>query len=292
MNHIKGSIYGFLIGNALAARCRGKNPTHSTISQQLARRYTDPGAMVLTTMDSIVESGRIDFEDIAYRINEWYIGGFMSSGERINGRMTVSQSLRMYGNGMPHDRCGSRDSEVDNSALIRMLPIALWNANEPIETIVDDAHMASRFTNIQIESCVYSALYCLIVRSFLLGINQKASTILEEHYKNRNMDQHVTALKELTKSPDRTQGTSEVRDSFWSTMKIFSKYRSDFEYAITEAICLGEDTEATASLVGSLSGLSIGIDEILPRWLQHLELPDEARTVINRFILMTNNNLN
>ncbi len=75
-------------------------------------------------------------------------------------------------------------------------------------------------------------------------------------------------------------------------MKIFSKYRSDFEYAITEAICLGEDTEATASLVGSLSGLSIGIDEILPRWLQHLELPDEARTVINRFILMTNNNLN
>lgn len=285
---IEGSIFGCLVGNALGARCLDKKLTRTVISQQLARQYTEAGAMSLCTMVSLLESERLDTEDLAHRFYEWYIGSYLAASERIQSRITVSQALRVYINGMPPDRCGSKELPADNSALMRMLPLALWNANEPISTIVQDAHEATKFTNQQISAQVCSALYCLLIRRFLLEQTGKVTDLLISFYAEQGMKEYSKTLDDFYQDrPERfseVKGGSDAFDSFWGVSAAFAKNNKDFENAIVQGIMLGNDCEVTGCLVGSLAGVALGINEIPQRWLNQLDLSDEAKKVITSFV--------
>lgn len=283
---IEGAIFGSFIGNALGYRCLDKKLTRTTISQQLARQYSEAGAMSLCTMVSLIDSERLDTEDMANRFHEWYIGGYMAASEKIQGRINVSQALRLYINGMPPDRCGSKEIPADNSALMRMLPLALWNASEPISTIVSDAHEATKFTNQQIEAQVCSALYCLLIRRFLLEQTYKISDILSIFYAEKDMKEHIKILNNFqeTCNNSKPQGKSDAFNSFWSASSIFAKNDKNFENAISQAIMLGNDCEVTSYLVGSLSGIILGVNDIPQRWLNQLDLSNEAKKVITSFV--------
>jgi len=283
---IEGAIFGSLIGNALGYRCLNKKLTRTIISQQLARQYSEAGAMSLCSMVSLLESERLDTEDMANRFHEWYIGGYMAASEKIQSRINVSQALRVYINGMPPDRCGSKETPADNSALMRMLPLALWNANEPISTIVLEAHEATKFTNQQIEAQVCSALYCLLIRRFLLEQTYRISDVLATFYAEKNMQQYTEALNDFQKTCKNSdpQGNSDAFNSFWSVSSVFAKNNKDFENAILQAIMLGNDCEVTSYLVGSLSGAALGINDIPQRWLNQLDLSNEAEKVIMNFV--------
>ena len=277
---------GCLVGNALGARCLDKKLTRTVISQQLARQYTEAGAMSLCTMISLLESERLDTEDLANRFREWYIGSYLAASERIQSRINVSQALRVYINGMPPDRCGSKEAIADNSALMRMLPLALWNASEPISTIVRDAHEATKFTNQQIPAQVCSAMYCLLIRRFLLEQTYKTSDLLDDFYEKNDMKEHGRALSGFGEGCDLSEpaGKSSVYDSFWSACSVFGKNRKDFENSVVQGIMLGSDCEVTGYLVGSLAGTALGINEIPQRWLNQLDLSDEAKRVVTGFV--------
>ena len=283
---IEGSLFGHLIGNALGARCKDKKISRSVISQQLARNYTEAGAMMLSTMSSLLDAERVDLEDITNQLQDWYLASSFASGTRIASSVTISQAIRMYGNGMPPDRCGSKEQPADNSALIRMLPIALWNANQSIATIVEDAHAVTQITNQQIEAQVCSALYCLIVRNFLMEYREKASDVLSVCYEQFSSDYGDALQKILDHSACEITGKKEILDSFWSTMKIVAKHKDSFDESIMQAILPGNDCEGTACLVGSLIGLLLGINDIPQHWLKQASLEDEAENVTKRFIPM------
>ncbi len=280
---IEGSILGHLIGNALGARCKNKKISRPVINQQIARNYTEAGAMTLCTMSSLLDAERIDLEDIMGVFQDWYLASYLASGTQIDSRITISQSIRIYGNGMPPDRCGSTEEPSDNSALIRMLPIALWNANQSLETIVRDAHEVTKITNQQIEAQVCSVLYCLAVSHFVINKYQ-ASDDLAIFYRRHEYTDHSEALKRIVDHADcEINGGRNILDSFWSAMKTVAKHRDQFDEAITQSILLGNDCEETACLVGSIMGLSLGINGIPQHWLNQMDLTDEARNVAKKF---------
>lgn len=283
---IEGSIFGYLVGNALGSRCLNKKLTRTAIAQQLARRYSEAGAMSLCTMVSLLDSERLDTEDLAHRFYEWYIGSYMAASEKIQTRVNVSQALRVYINGMPPDRCGSKEMPADNSALMRLLPLALWNSSEPISTIVQDAHEASKFTNQQTSAHVCSALYCLLIRRFLLEQTDRVTSLLSAFYAERGMTEYTKTLSDFQEMCDISEpkGKSDAFNSFWSASSIFARNNQDFEDAVSQAIMLGHDCEVTACLVGSLAGTVLGINEIPQRWLNQLDLSDEAQKVIRNFV--------
>lgn len=285
---IEGGIFGCLVGNALGSRCLDKKLTRAIISQQLTRQYTEAGAMSLCTMSSLIDSERVDTEDIANRYHEWYIGSYLAASERIQSRVNVSQALRVYINGMPPDRCGSKETPADNSALMRMLPLALWNASESLSVLVRDAHEVSKFTNQQIAAQVCSALYCLIIRRFLLEKTGKTSDLLAEFYDAEEMKEHAKALSDFLEvyKIANPNGASDVFDSLVSISSIFAKNSKDFENAVSQGIMLGNDCEVTGSLIGSLAGTALGINEIPQRWLNQLDLSNEAEKVIKTFVQM------
>ncbi len=242
--------------------------------------------MSLCTMVSLLDSERLDTEDLANRFQEWYIGSYMAASEKIQSRINVSQSLRSYLNGMPPDRCGSKETAADNAALMRMLPLALWNASEPISTIVQEAHEATKFTNQQIPAQVCSAIYCLLIRRFLLEQTGRTSVLLADFYEEEGLKEHSKALSDFEEVCDLSEpaGESSVYDSCWSACSIFGRNSHDFENAVVQSIMLGNDCEVTAYLVGSLSGTALGVNAIPQRWLNQLDLSDEAEKVVANFV--------
>lgn len=282
---IEGAILGCLVGNALGKRCMGKKQTRATVLQQLARQYSEAGAMTLCTMSSLIDSERFDSEDVMNRFHEWYVGSYMASTEKMETRVNVSQALRLYINGMPPDRCGAKTQPVDNSSLMRMLPIALWSASDPIESIVKLAHEASLLTNKQIEAQVCSALYCLIIRRFLLEQKERVTEILENFYAEKALTSHQEALgkfQDYCKTAEPT-GDSEAFNALWTMSSTFAKNSKSFEDALSKVIVLGNDCEVSGYLVGSLAGVALGVNDIPQRWINQLHLPSPASAVISAF---------
>jgi ADP-ribosylglycohydrolase len=193
----------------------------------------------------------------------------------------------MYGNGMPFDRCGSKGLTADNSALFRMLPIAIWDAGEPLETLVQNAHQATLFTNQQVEAQVCSAIYCCMARLLLKQEKDSVIRLLHEYYLCRKMSEHdqiLTKIEKYLTSGAEPHGSSEIKDALWTAISLIGQDYDDFEGIMKQALSLGEDREATASIAGSLAGLSFGVNEIPLRWIKQLELSDEAETIIHDFI--------
>ncbi|KKK65927.1 hypothetical protein LCGC14_2969240, partial [marine sediment metagenome] len=163
-----------------------------------------------------------------------------------------------------------------------------WNASEPISVIVRDAHEASKFTNQQISAQVCSALYCLVIRRFLFEETDKVTDLLISFYAEQDMQEHGKALDDFyLDRPDlysETKDSSGVFDSFWGASAIFAKNSKDFENAVIQGIILGNDCEVMGYLVGSLVGVALGINEIPQRWLNQLDLSNEAEKVVTNFV--------
>lgn len=285
---IQGAILGYLIGDSLGTQYIKNpipNPSSATISQLIARSYSYAGAMTLCTMSSINDFGGIDLDDIANKIHEWYIGSYLSPTITTDSNITISQSIRMYGNCMPADRCGSTKEISDNTALIRMLPIALYNLTESTENIIKQAHLVSSFTNNEIESKVMCALYCLLIKNILLEkTEKKTSLLLENYYKTNGMEKFATVLQKTKKQMMLyREGTDEVLDSFLSSWEIFNS-SDDYESVIKKSIKLKNSCNTTACVSGSLFGAYMGVNNIPQRWLNQLDIPEEAQQVINQFL--------
>lgn len=283
---IEGSIFGHLIGDALHSRCGSKQLSKATLLQLLARFYADAGAMTLCTMSSILESGKMDLDDIAYTFQQWYLGSYLSASDSsIVGKSTISQALRMYGNGMPAEKCGSKEEIADDSALFRMLPIALWTLNEPISEVVSQAHLTTLFTNQQITAQIYSALYCLIIRNIILQHKERATDTLEKYYSSNNMDQYSIKLKEIKNNSSKADLTKnyDVESCFWNSWYGYSQNQSSFEDVMMITLGYNNNRVNITPIAGSLAGADMGINEIPSCWIDQLSLSSEVKDIITRF---------
>ena len=295
-DRILGGITGHIVGNALGhryLRSDFSNPSQSTISQLLARSYTEAGAMSLCGMASINELGRIDLEDIAHLYHEWYVASYLAATSQVHlrDRVTLSHSMRLYGIGTPPDRCGLQtprgDNEdaypADDSALIRILPMAIWCKDHPVERLINQIEQVTKFTNQQVDALVCSTLYALLVRGILNNKREKIADILGDYYKTHNLTSHYSTLEQIVAAKTDNSRTT-LLDLFWSMWLVYSGERKDYEKAITLAFQSHEGYESIGCLVGSLIGLTVGIRGIPKRWINQLELPEDGWKIMKQFV--------
>ncbi len=243
--------------------------------------------MLLCTISSINEMDGIDAEDIMEKFRDFYVAGYMTpEGECFQISEAVSQAIKNYSIGMPPDRCGVKDNAaLDNNALARILPIALYCASSSTEEIVRQAHEVTAITHNSPTSQVCSALYALLVRSLVSQKGEKAFDILEEHYKSNNMDSYAYTLSNVKKwvSQGEAKGSSFVIDTFWSAWQCYAKHQTEFQHCMTACFRFGQNGGALGCLAGGLSGLTLGINEIPESWMRELKLDESAAGEISRF---------
>lgn len=154
---IKDGIIGFAIGDALGVPVEFKtreqlknNPVLDMIENERYRlpkgTWSDDTCMSLATMDSIIQTKKIDTNDMANKFIKWFRNGeYTATGKTFDIGITTMKSLQAFELGIDQaENCG-QDKEMDNGngSLMRILPIAyyIWFMNYNNEEKMDDKMM-------------------------------------------------------------------------------------------------------------------------------------------------------
>ncbi len=275
IDRARGAIYGHLIGDALgvpyefsrrveAVEWRG----HGTHNQP-AGTWSDDGALMLATLDSLLDAG-FDPGDQGRRFLAWRDDGAYTP--KREGRFDIggatARALDRLARGMPAEEAGDDPQALGNGSLMRILPVALADPSLDIAELVERVHRSSRITHGAPPCLVACALYVLVTRELLAGETDPATAL----------DRSVTVLRDLyADQPDMDaalqahlawsgrSGRGHVTDSFWSAWDAFAQ-GDDYQSAVVSAVRYGNDTDTTAAIAGGLAGLRFGLHGIPRRW--------------------------
>jgi ADP-ribosylglycohydrolase len=294
-DHLRGAIYGHLIGDALGVpyefghhietvEWRG----HGTHNQPPGT-WSDDGALMLATLDSLLETG-FDPADQARRFLKWrHRGAYTPDGDGlfdIGG--ATRRALHRLRAGVPPEEAGNDPEALGNGSLMRILPIALVDPAETTTQLVSRAHRSSTITHGAPACQVACALYVLIARELRDGEQDRplargrATELLRAEYGRLRNPSLTDALDALLRWPGRS-GRGHVSDSIWSAWDAFvdaDGYRS----TVTRAVRYGNDTDTTAAIAGGLAGLYFGETDIPADWRRDLRGQDIVEPLVTRLL--------
>lgn len=299
-DRIAGAIFGHLCGDAFGVPYEFHSP------QQLPRElkwgaigthaqppgtWSDDGALMLCHVASLAELGRFDADDTGRRFVRWRDEGYMAAGGVVfDVGNTTSEAIGRMRNGSRAADAGP-DSESDNGngSLMRVLPVALWFANAPLNELITACHEGSRITHGHARSQVCCAVYGLILSTLLKGAPREqvwaaavkwVDVVYRDRFKNETtLTDELNTIREFRDCA----GRGYVVDTLVSAWQCFEASSSYVE-TIERAVRLGNDTDTTAAVAGSLAGAWWGLDGVPRAWREDLRLTQDIKTTIDRFV--------
>jgi ADP-ribosylglycohydrolase len=299
-DRLAGAVWGHLVGDAVGVPYEFQKPEPGRTLEfrgggphgQPPGTWSDDGALMLATLDSLLEVGELDAADLAKRFLAWADEGAYTpdSDGRFDIGATTMRALDSLRHGVSPDAAGGTlEHDNGNGSLMRIVPIALVGRELEAADLVDRAQRASRITHANPVAQGTCALYVLAARSLLVG-ELDPPTALEEAIAElrgqyewlEDADRYRDALKRVLAWPERG-GHGFVVDSFWSAWDAYAgadSYRS----AIERAVAYGHDTDTTACICGGLAGITWGIGGIPGEWLSGMRGRDIVEPLVERLI--------
>jgi ADP-ribosylglycohydrolase len=219
-------------------------------NNQPAGTWSDDSSMVFATLDSFIQTEKIDYDDIMERFERWFVEGeYTPHGVCFDiGRTTLSAIVK-YKNGYAATRCGGRGfNDNGNGSLMRILPIAF------VEHTVDDILDLSSLTHAHEISLMSCRLYVQIAENLMNGMSK------EEAITNlRCCVDECEKIPQMKGYPrEKIKSSGYVIDSFEAA--VWSFVNSDsYRECIIKAVELGDDTDTVAAIAGGLAGIYYGI---------------------------------
>lgn len=307
INRLKGGLFGLLVGDALGVpyefHYAADIPPYELIEMQPpegfmrahmgvpAGTWSDDGAQALCLLDSLLSAGKFDMNDFSDKLLAWYDEGLWAVDENVfDVGIQTSMALDAYRSGMPALACGFvRPEGKGNGALMRVLPLVLWHEGSS-EELVDLAHKQCLITHGNITNQVCCALYCLLGRGLLEGMDiENALTYAVSELRRIYADNTEYSQEfEFRLRPDEPdiwvgKGGGYVVDSLRSAVMIMRKAKS-YEETMKTSVALGDDTDTTACITGGLAGLYFGYDDIPERWLKALRDIEKAEVLFDKLV--------
>ena len=301
---IQGGLWGLLVGDAVGVPYEFSEPSqlppreriHMVPPPGFARTYqmvppgtwSDDGAQALALLDSLLEQGRLDPEDLGRRLVAWLDQGhYAVGGEVFDLGNQTGQALRNLKRGVPATRSGpSEESANGNGSLMRVLPLALWHQGDDAE-LVRDAFAQSAVTHGHIRSQLCCALDCLWARRLLDEAADPWSDAVAAL--RAVLAANEPALIELETvirpdDPPHGQGTGHVLDCLHSAR--LALQAETYPEVIRAAIALGNDTDTTACVAGGLAGVREGVAAIPSNWFDQLRDKHQVQPLLDRLLAL------
>ncbi|TCS93841.1 ADP-ribosylglycohydrolase family protein [Hazenella coriacea] len=299
-DRVRGGFWGLLVGDALGVPYEFSSaeiiPPLSQIEMKPPEGFvyayegvpigtwSDDGAQALCLLDSLLSCGKMDPDDFAKRICEWYQNGLWAVNGIVFdvGNQTV-QAIRAYQKGVPALEAGFVYPDgKGNGALMRVLPLALWHQGSDT-SLVMDAHLSSVVTHGHVCNQVCCALYCLWVRNLLEGWEyQEGYKLAVKTLRNiyGETGKHRIELEQVIRPDDEptTDGQGYVVSSL--NCARITIQQSNYEQVVKAAITYGHDTDTNAAIAGGLAGVRDGIQMIPGRWLDVLRSREQAERLL------------
>lgn len=281
---VKGAIFGLVVADALGVPVEfesrkklQKNPVDKMLgygSHNVTKgTWSDDTSMVLCTLNSIAQKGKIDLVDNVLEFSKWAENGYMTPhGEVFDIGITTLTSLRNYWKSKNVYTCGGKsDYDNGNGSLMRIIPVSLYNhfKNLSKKESIRNVHEVSALTHAHERSLIACGIYDFIV-SELIKSPEKSSVISAlkkaekyysdykeiKHYKRIFDEKFIDTDSSLIKSSGYVVDTLEA--AIWCLLNTDS-----YKYCVLKAVNLGEDTDTVAAVAGGLAGILYGYDILL-----------------------------
>ena len=306
----KSGIYGLIIGDAMGVPVeftsredRKKNPitdmTGYGTYNQPEGTWSDDSSMVLATLASIRDRGRIDYKDIMDRFHNWCMYGAYTPFDNVfDIGVATSRAIMKYSNGAkPLESGGETEWDNGNGSLMRILPICLYIFEEQSKSnlsdneAIDIIHNCSALTHAHLRSKMACGIYYFLVKAVMekdgeiterlqIGIDNafryyRLNTGAEISSYNR-----IISLLEFKDTPEENiKSTGYVVDTLEAALWCLLNTPS-YREAILKAVNLGNDTDTIAAVTGGVAGIFYGYENIPDKWKSKIQRKDLIESLL------------
>ncbi len=261
-----------------------KNPVTEMVSYKglcvPAGTWSDDTAMELATIDSLVQKGKFDYNDIFKKWISWLDKGeYTSNGEAFDIGGTCLGTIGNYIRGAKPLKAGLDGIYNNgNGSLMRILPAAIFSyykkyTNEQTMKLTNEISSLTHAHEISRLACY---IYVKFIHCLLDGLSKKdAYHELKKLDYSSYSDKSLALFDRILKNDisklalDDISSSGYVVDtleaSLWCVLT-----EDTYENTIIKAINLGYDTDTIAAIAGSMAGIIYGLDNIPKRWLDKL----------------------
>lgn len=286
-DRIKGGIFGHLIGDALGVpyefMMRGFFNCTDMVGEgthgQPAGTYSDDGAMMLCTIDSMVSKGKVNVKDIQSKFVQWRNNNLWTPhGEVFDIGNTTSVAID---NGFG----GSSVSDNGNGSLMRILPLVWTDADYvTIGEISAITHAHER----SILCCNYYIEFARLLTEGKTKFTAKKNTdysmfCLHHTSETELLAQRLGDLIISNRDIKEIKSTGYVVDTLEAAIWCFMT-TDNYKDCVLKAVNLGDDTDTIAAVAGGLAGTYYGYNNIPQEWINQLARKEEIELLVNQFI--------
>ena len=280
----------FLRREEIANRPQGpvKGMESGGVFDMPAGTWSDDGSMALASMDSIINKGNVEPEDIMKNFVEWELRGkYTQYGKAFDQGNTCTQAIYNYIKNHDITTCGVTGEYANgNGALMRILPVCIYYALQKgisEKEIIESIHTASGITHNHLRSKMACDLYYFMVKELI--DSEKAKSLkktlqsgidkgLKYYGQNQpNLEEmlhfkrvfYLDILEQVTASEISTSGY--VIDTFEAVVWGLVTTKS-FEECLLKLVNLGDDSDTVAAIAGGFAGIYYGKEGIPKDWLE------------------------
>ncbi|MBQ7785070.1 MAG: DUF1768 domain-containing protein [Clostridia bacterium] len=303
-NPVLDGMLGLAVGDALGVpyeflsrKEMKQNPARDMIGygtyNQPEGSWSDDTSMALCTADSLVK--RFDPEDMMKKFSAWKTRQqYTATGVRFDIGITSRKAIEKHEMGLDASECGD-DSEYGNGngALMRIFPVSIMqclkmtyspeNAGEFLSLV----HRTAALTHAHERGLICCGIYTLILNAwinkaekdslldvFARGFEQARDAYVqmggkfkaEIEEKGRFIHPGELALYDEERIESSGYVLHTLHAALWCLLTTDS-----YEQCVLKAVNLGEDTDTTAAVAGSLAGVIYGRAAIPASWLEKLK---------------------
>jgi ADP-ribosylglycohydrolase len=233
---------------------------------------------MLCSVDSLVNH-EFDTTDMGRRFVRWMNEGlWTANGDVFDIGMATTSALTRIANGTPAEQAGGKgEFSNGNGSLMRILPVVLRFAAEPMELFARRLERASNITHAHARSQMACVFYGLVVRQLLLGRQPQpalgAARVEFSGWYERASEyahfRHVMHDEFASLREDEIVSTGYVLHTLHASLWCLLT-GSNFRECVLRAVNLGGDTDTTGCVTGGLAGVVFGNKSISPEWVRQL----------------------
>lgn len=307
-NRVFGGVYGLAVGDALGVpvefmsramldRDPVKGMREGGTHKQPKGTWSDDTSMVLATLDALAAGG-LSYGMIMDNFVNWLTRAkYTATGVVFDVGGTTSLALHSYLMGDPLELCGlDTERHNGNGSLMRMLPmiyyVYLKYGLEVSPVAVDLIYRLSGLTHAHLISKV-CCVYYVYIGMYLLDAGEngdmhsaitEAIKAVDWYYDFEVLD--ILQIKSLVDcvrlDRDAVRSTGYVLDSLMASIWCLWHTLS-YEGAVLAAVNLGDDTDTTGAITGSLAGIWYGMQSIPVEWVADLRNKRLINDICERF---------
>ncbi|MFP4090407.1 MAG: ADP-ribosylglycohydrolase family protein [Cyclobacteriaceae bacterium] len=279
------AVLGFVVGDALGVPHEFKSREEMDASpasgmtgygthNQPPGTWSDDTSLMLCLMESL--SYGYDLQDLAKRFVRWYREAYWTAhGEVFDIGISTQKAIERMEQGNHPTKCGGNSiNDNGNGALMRILPLVFYllkekNQEVRFQKVKEVASLTHGHAISHIGCFIYTELFRFLIlhENWQEGIKSLAS--LKEFLSDQGFTaEHLSCYESIfdgsfaAKSRDDIRSTGFVAHTLEAALWCVNQASSCRE-AIYLAINLGEDTDTTAAVTGSLAAYVYGISSLI-----------------------------